>query len=340
MIQLERRQPTEHNHNNRTRATEEHPTAQLRSIGSPGATDCNGPATAPAIHESAVPPISLQKGVNQLDPASRTATRAMSNAWSTGENEHKAPCTKAAGPEAGRNARHHRPPPPPCKLQKGAGWSNFHLSTGGVAMGPGPATAVSQLSDGDGDPEALGRPGDVLCEECGAKQDGDIMGGCKITCSFADQPHPSLRKYVAQSTLEDWQRWAYTRGSGDRVRTAPDMRGVAGLTQQALARANSQAFSCPACAGLTDLRVACQAAKDQGRLRLLATDGCYRCGPSARPGKLAKVQRGKAQAVLRGAKLLIVPPEWADKRQRRVMLSRQEAHQAVARAIAILPAHL
>ena len=166
------------------------------------------------------------------------------------------------------------------------------------------------------------------------------MGGCKLTCPMVDQPHPMMRKYVARSDLEDWQRWAYTRGSGDRVRTAPDMRGIAGLTQQALARANKQAFSCAVCAGLTDLRVACQAAKDQGRQRLLATDGCYRCGPSARPGKLAKVQRGKAQAVLRGAKLLIVPPEWADKRQRRVMLSRQEAHQAVARAIAILPAHL
>ena len=145
---------------------------------------------------------------------------------------------------------------------------------------------------------------------------------------------------MATSTLDDWQRWAYARGSGDRVRTAPDMRGIAGLTQKALARANMQAFSCPVCEGLTDLRAARQAARQQGRQRLLATDGCYRCGPGARPGKLAKVQRDKAKAVLDGRKMMIVQPEWADKRQKRIMLSRQGAHQAASRAIAVLPAHL
>ena len=204
-------------------------------------------------------------------------------------------------------------------------------------MDSSPATAIAEPSDGESDLEPLERPGDARCEGCGTGQAGGIMGGCKLTCPIVDQPHPMMRKYVARSDLEDWQRWAYTRGSGDRVRTAPDMRGIAGLTRQALARANKQAFSCPACGGLTDLRVACQAAKGQGRQRLLAIDGCYRCGPNARPGKLAEVQRGKAQAVLSGRKILIVQPLWADKRDRRVMLSAGEAHQAVARAINALP---
>ena len=92
------------------------------------------------------------------------------------------------------------------------------------------------------------------------------MEACKLTCSRVDNPHPTMRKYVARSTLEDWQRWAYARGSGDRVRTAPDMRGIMEGTQESLARANMLAFSCPACAGLTALKAACQAAKGQGRL--------------------------------------------------------------------------
>ena len=207
-------------------------------------------------------------------------------------------------------------------------------------MESGPTAAEAQLSAGEGDSDMLERPGEALCEECGSEQVGGIMGACKLTCSKVDAPHPTMRKYIAKSTLEDWQRWAYRRGSGDRVRTAPDMRGVMKGTQQALARANMQAFGCPVCEGLTDLRVARQAAKQQGRQRLLATDGCYGCGPNARPGKLAQVQKHKAQAVLSGAKILIVQPEWADKRQRCIMLSGQEAHQAVARTIAVLPAHL
>ena len=52
------------------------------------------------------------------------------------------------------------------------------------------------------------------------------------------------------------------------------------------------------------------------------------------------MQRDKAKAVLDGRKMMIVQPEWADKRQKRIMLSRQEAHQAASRAIAVLPAHL
>ena len=270
----------------------------------------------------------------------RTDTGATGDAESNEEHGHRGLCTEAAGQRSIHMVAGDGPPSPPCKLQKGATFPNQLLLMDDASMEPSPAEARPRVSAGESDPDATERLGDARCEACGAGQAEGIMGACKLACSKVDVPHPTMRKYVAQSTLEDWQRWAYTRGSGDRVRTAPDMRGVAGLTQQALARANSQAFSCPACAGLTDLRVACQAAKDQGRLRLLATDGCYRCGPNARPGKLAEVQAGKARAVLTGRKILIVQPEWADKRDRCIMLSVREAHQAVARAIAILPAHL
>ena len=44
--------------------------------------------------------------------------------------------------------------------------------------------------------------------------------------------------------------------------------------------------------------------------------------------------------MLRGAKIVILQPEWANQREGLIMLSGQEAHQAVVRAIASLPAHL
>ena len=174
-----------------------------------------------------------------------------------------------------------------------------------------------------------------VCEECG--MGADCPTGCRLTCSMVDVPHPTMRKFVATSSIEDCQRWADARGSGLRERTAPDMRGQMAGTQAALARANMLAFSCPACEGLTDLSAARRAARRQGRQRLLGSDGCYRCGPSVRPGKLAKAQMGKVQAVGRGGKLLIVRPEWATQRQGLRMLSGQEAHQATTRAIAALP---
>ena len=165
----------------------------------------------------------------------------------------------------------------------------------------------------------------------------DCTTGCRLTCSRVDVPHPTLRKYVAMSSIEDWQRWADARGSGLRERTAPDMRGRMVGTQDALARANMLAFSCPACEGLVDLCAARRAAKRQGRQRLLGTDGCYRCGPNMRPGKLIKSQMGKGEAVRRGAKLLIVRPEWTTQRQGLRMLSGQEAHHAATRATDVLP---
>ena len=208
----------------------------------------------------------------------------------------------------------------------------------GALMNECPAAIGAQHDESEGELEASMVRADMACEECGGGADG--MGGCKLTCSLADVPHPTRRKLVARSGIEDWQRWADARGSGLRERTAPDMRGTMGGTQRALARANMLMFCCPACDGLTELRAARQAARRQGRLVLLATDGCYGCGPNARPGKLSKAQRGKAHAALHGAKILIVRPQWADERKGLVMLSGLEAHQAVDRAIAVLPESL
>ena len=270
----------------------------------------------------------------------QTDAATMNGIWLNAEREHSRARGRAIGgqPNDATDVE-HRPPSPPWNLQGGVNWLKQQSRGGDASMNASMAAAETEHSESEGEQDALSADaGDAACEECG--REAHCMWGCKLTCSLVDQPHPTRRKYVAKSALEDWQRWAYTRGSGDRVRTASDMRGIAGLTRQALARANMMAFSCPACAGLTDLGAARRAAGRQGRQRLLSTDGCYGCGPNMRPGKLSKAQRGKAQAVLRGAKIVILQPEWANQREGLIMLSGQEAHQAVVRAIASLPAHL
>ena len=315
------------------------PSAHLEDTAKAGATGCTTVAGGSPRDASAPAPLALQKGVNCGAPQMQTdAAEGDHNRLDAGREHCWASERAFTGPACDAN-HGERPPLPPENMQKGVNCSNHQRTTGNASMNASTAAAETEHRENESEVDTLSAAdGNAACEECG--RGADCKWGCKLTCSLVDQPHPTRRKYVAKSALEDWQRWAYTRGSGDRVRTASDMRGIAGLTRQALARANMMAFSCPACAGLTDLGAARRAAGRQGRQRLLSTDSCYGCGPNMRPGKLSKAQRGKAQAVLRGAKIVILQPEWANQREGLMMLSGQEAHQAVGRAIASLPAHL
>ena len=162
------------------------------------------------------------------------------------------------------------------------------------------------------------------CAACGQ------LGGCRITCPLADQPHPTHRKRVARADQHDSYRWISVRGV--RGRSGEERRGTSAGSARARARANALTFCCPTCSHLVDLNAACKSARKQGRCTLQAGDGCLRCGTHYRPGKFANAQKLKIEGLMQGKRTLIVPPECVGEDACATMLSGTEAASCIAEA--------
>ena len=126
----------------------------------------------------------------------------------------------------------------------------------------------------------------------------------------------------------------YARRTDNRAERIIADIGRAEGSRKALAEANGHTVVCRRCQGLVDLQCA-RRGKRAGALFAMG-DGCYRCSPCCRPGRLRRNQTNMAQAVQLGKRKLVAWPKTSESRVAVQVLSPEEAAAMVCAALGAL----
>ena len=126
----------------------------------------------------------------------------------------------------------------------------------------------------------------------------------------------------------------YARRTDNRAERIIADVGRAEGSRKALAEAKGHTVVCRRCQGLVDLQCA-RRGKRAGALFAMG-DGCYRCSPCCRPGRLRRNQTNMAQAVQLGKRKLVAWPKTSESRVAVQVLSPEEAAALVRAALGAL----